>query len=72
MQSFGYSEVSLRLTDTIRNIVEELLSQGLKGPAIIDILAEKHGISISASTLTNKQKAWALGTTKYCNHLVTY
>ncbi|POW23116.1 hypothetical protein PSHT_00539 [Puccinia striiformis] len=43
-----------------RDIIEGLLSQGHKGPAIIQILQFRHGISMSASTLTRKRQLWGL------------
>ncbi|KAA1074777.1 hypothetical protein PGT21_019973 [Puccinia graminis f. sp. tritici] len=46
--------------DVLRDIVEQLLCKGHKGPMIRQILQEKHGISMSASTLTCRQKTWGL------------
>ncbi|PLW37134.1 hypothetical protein PCASD_13924 [Puccinia coronata f. sp. avenae] len=46
--------------DAVRDIVQQLLSQGLKGPKIIEILRDQHGVSMSTSTLTRKRQAWGL------------
>ncbi|WAR61839.1 hypothetical protein PtB15_12B531 [Puccinia triticina] len=44
-----------------RNLVKNLLLAGHRGPQILKILKEEHGIKISAcSNLSQKQKQWGL------------
>ncbi|KAA1111537.1 hypothetical protein PGT21_003430 [Puccinia graminis f. sp. tritici] len=43
-----------------KNIVQNLLSTGYKGPHILKILRDEHGIQMSAKTLSRKRKEWGL------------
>ncbi|PLW52156.1 hypothetical protein PCANC_10278 [Puccinia coronata f. sp. avenae] len=43
-----------------KKIVEKLVSLGYKGPAIVKILQEEHGIKTSAQTLSCNWKQWAI------------
>ncbi|KAA1069824.1 hypothetical protein PGT21_033838 [Puccinia graminis f. sp. tritici] len=51
---------TLTSDDLVKSIVQSLLTSGHKGPKILQILREQHGISMSASTLTRKRQTWAL------------
>ncbi|PLW08667.1 hypothetical protein PCASD_24947 [Puccinia coronata f. sp. avenae] len=58
------SSVDSRASDSNDNnqkkIVEKLVSLGYKGPAIVKILQEEHGIKTSAQTLSCNWKQWAI------------
>ncbi|WAQ88063.1 hypothetical protein PtA15_9A188 [Puccinia triticina] len=43
-----------------RNLVKNLLLAGHRGPQILKILKEEHGIKISPCNLSQKQKQWGL------------
>ncbi|KAA1131314.1 hypothetical protein PGTUg99_031233 [Puccinia graminis f. sp. tritici] len=46
--------------DIMKYIVKKLLLKGHKGPKIVKILKEKHGISISYRTLARRRAEWGL------------
>jgi hypothetical protein len=58
------SETSLAGKKHQKKLIEKLISAGHRGPKIISILQEEHGIKMSTQTLTRKQKEWQL---RLCN-----
>jgi transposase len=61
--SSGHQDVLLNLSPKdkrMKNLVASLIKTGHHGPAIIRILALKHGIKISTRTLTRKRNEWGL------------
>ncbi|WAR54458.1 hypothetical protein PtB15_4B75 [Puccinia triticina] len=54
------TDPSFAINNHQRELIEKLILTGHRGPKILNILLDEHGIKISPQDLTRKQKEWGL------------